>query len=130
MKAIRSSNTKLENKVTKELWKRGLRFRKNVKKLPGKPDIAIEKYKIVIFIDSCFWHGCKLHGNKPKTNADYWNVKLDRNRKRDDEITRHYKEKNWHILRIWKHEVKKDFENTVNMILRFAEEAKNLLKNK
>lgn len=122
MTAIRFSNTKLENKVTKELWKRELRFRKNIKKLPNKPNIAI--CKVAIFNDSCFWHGCRPHSNKPKANEDYWNTKLDLNRKKDDKITKYYKEKNWHILRIWEHEVKADFENAVNIILRFAEKAK------
>lgn len=130
MKAIRSSNTKLENRVTKALWKRGLRFRKNVKNLPGKPDIAIAKYKVVIFIDSCFWHGCSQHGNQPKSNKEYWIAKLERNRKRDEEITRYYQDKGWYILRIWEHEVKQDFELAVNTILRLVDESKNSLKNK
>lgn len=71
MQAIKS-RSKLEDKVTKELWNRGIRFRKNVKGLFGKPDIAIKKHKIVIFIDSCFWHACEKHGNKPKSNTEYW----------------------------------------------------------
>lgn len=62
MRAIRSRGTQLEVLVLKELWKKGIRFRKNVKKLFGSPDIAIQKYKIVIFIDSCFWHGCVTAG--------------------------------------------------------------------
>lgn len=60
MRAVKSKNTKIEQKVCKEIWKKGIRFRKNVKDLKGKPDISIKKYKIVIFIDSCFWHGCPL----------------------------------------------------------------------
>ena len=72
MQAIRSTHTKLEDKVCDELWNRGYRFRRNVSGLFGKPDIAIKKYKIVIFIDSCYWHGCEIHGNMPKSNQDYW----------------------------------------------------------
>jgi DNA mismatch endonuclease (patch repair protein) len=70
MQAIKS-RSKLEAKVTKSLWQKGIRFRKNVKSLPGKPDIAIKKYKVVIFIDSCFWHVCPIHGNSPKSNPVY-----------------------------------------------------------
>ena len=62
MQAIKSQS-KLEDKITTALWRKGIRFRKNVKSLFGKPDIAIKKYKIAIFIDSCFWHVCELHGN-------------------------------------------------------------------
>lgn len=71
MKAIKSVS-KLEDKIAKELWKKGVRFRRNVKNLKGKPDIAIKKYKIAIFIDSCFWHACPNHGNMPRSNIDYW----------------------------------------------------------
>lgn len=71
MRAIKSVSS-LEHKVCKALWRKGLRFRRNVKDLPGRPDIAIKKYKLVMFIDSCFWHGCRLHQVQPKTNAEYW----------------------------------------------------------
>ncbi|MED3882811.1 very short patch repair endonuclease [Priestia megaterium] len=120
MKAIRSQS-QLENLVSKELWKRGIRFRKNVKNLLGKPDIAIKKYKIVIFIDSCFWHVCPIHGNKPKSNQDYWINKLNRNKERDQEVTEYYKKAGWRILRVWEHEIKQDFEKTIDMIVEFIE---------
>ncbi|MGG3805401.1 hypothetical protein [Metabacillus fastidiosus] len=77
MQVIRSQS-KLENEFSRVLWKRELRFRKNVKSLFGKPEIAIKKYKIAIFIDSCFWHVCPLHGNRPKSNQKYWDKKLER----------------------------------------------------
>jgi DNA mismatch endonuclease (patch repair protein) len=75
MQAIKSQS-QLENLVSKELWKKGLRFRKNAKDLFGKPDISIKKYKIVIFIDSCFWHCCNLHGNMPKTIRNFGGINL------------------------------------------------------
>lgn len=124
MQAIRSTNTKIEVKVTKELWRRGLRFRKNVKNLFGKPDIAIKKYKAVVFIDSCFFHGCPLHGNVPVSNRDYWVSKLYQNAKRDLQVNNYYYEKGWHLLRIWEHQVKGDFERTILGILQFFEDAK------
>ncbi|MCK8489239.1 very short patch repair endonuclease [Paenibacillus sp. MBLB2552] len=113
MRAIRSTGSTLESKVTKELWNRGFRFRKNVRKLMGNPDIAIQKYKIVIFIDSCFWHSCPVHGNKPASNEEYWGKKLQRNVDRDNEVNQYYSKLGWTVLRIWEHEVKKDFEGTM-----------------
>ncbi|WP_374055832.1 very short patch repair endonuclease [Rossellomorea sp. FM04394] len=124
MQAIKSQS-KLEDKVTRELWKHGARFRKNVKTLPGKPDIAIKKYKLVIFIDSCFWHVCPLHGNMPKSNQKYWINKLYRNQERDLEVSEFYLKKGWRILRIWEHELKENFDLTIERILNFIEDAKN-----
>jgi DNA mismatch endonuclease, patch repair protein len=117
MKAIKSRSG-LENKVTKELWKMGYRFRKNVN-IFGKPDIVIKKYKIVIFIDSCFWHCCPLHGTMPKSNKDYWEKKLERNKIRDSEVSNYYKDNHWHILRVWEHEFKDDFETALNKVAEF-----------
>lgn len=121
MTHIKSTNTKIEKDITKALWNLGYRFRKNVKSLPGKPDIAIKKYKIVIFLDSCFWHKCPEHFKKPKSNLEYWEPKIKRNVERDTEINSYYQHKNWHILRIWEHEVKKDFDNTLIKIKNFIE---------
>jgi DNA mismatch endonuclease, patch repair protein len=114
MRAIKSQSA-LENRVTKELWKMGFRFRKNAN-LFGKPDISIKKYKIVIFIDSCFWHCCPIHGNMPKSNRDYWEKKLERNKKRDIEVNQYYKDKGWNILRVWEHEIKENLLQTINLI--------------
>jgi DNA mismatch endonuclease, patch repair protein len=124
MQAIRSQS-QLENLVTKELWKRGVRFRKNVKSLFGKPDIAIQKYKIAIFIDSCFWHACPIHGNRPKSNQEYWDAKLARNKKRDNDVNQYYVERGWSVKRIWEHEIKEDLEKAIDDTLQFINNAKN-----
>lgn len=124
MTHIRSTNTKIESDVTKALWERGYRFRKNVKSLPGKPDIAIKKYKIVIFLDSCFWHKCPEHFKKPKSNLEYWEPKIKRNIERDAEINQYYKNNNWHILRIWEHSIKSDFQNSISTIEHFINVSK------
>ncbi|PEZ76375.1 very short patch repair endonuclease [Bacillus sp. AFS017274] len=124
MQAIKSQS-KLENIVSKALWKKGYRFRKNTKDLFGKPDIAIKKYKIVIFIDSCFWHCCKQHGNIPKSNSEFWIKKLERNRERDQEVNSYYLKEGWHIKRIWEHEIKQDINKVINDIIDFIEDAKN-----
>jgi DNA mismatch endonuclease, patch repair protein len=123
MRAIKA-RSKLEDMVASELWKRGIRYRRNNKSLFGKPDISIKKYKIVIFIDSCFWHCCPIHGNMPKSNIDYWKRKLNRNIERDKEVTSFYKQKGWSILRIWEHEVKKDFDLAIEKIINTIKYAK------
>ena len=114
----------MEDKVCYALWNRGLRFRKNVNTLPGKPDIAIKKHKLVIFLDSCFWHKCPKHFKQPKSNLEYWIPKIDRNVNRDKEINKFYSEHNWHLMRIWEHEIKKDFDSTINKIEQFIKNAK------
>lgn len=124
MRAIGSKNTKLEERISKALWHRGFRFRKNVKVLKGKPDIAIQKYRAVIFIDSCFWHGCPLHGRLPKSNEEYWELKIERNKARDQEVTQYYIEYGWDILRIWEHNVRHNFDETINNIVQFLNKAK------
>ena len=123
-RAIRATHTRLEDKVTHELWKQGIRFRKNTSDLLGKPDIAIKKYKVVIFIDSCFWHSCELHGHIPKSNVDYWTNKLSKNKQRDIAVTSYYNDHHWNILRIWEHEIKSDFSGTIARIIDFINYSK------
>ena len=124
MRAIRSTGTTMEKKVTSELWKRGFRFRKNVKTLMGSPDIAIQKYKVVIFLDSCFFHVCPIHGRIPRSNVEYWEKKLKRNVERDNMVNEFFLQKGWNVMRIWEHEVKKEFETTIEKIAAFIEKAK------
>ncbi|CAM4519412.1 very short patch repair endonuclease [Paenibacillus macerans] len=124
MRAVKSKKSLIENSVTHELWKKGIRFRRNVSELKGKPDIAIKKDKIVIFIDSCFWHMCPVHCKIPKSNVEFWMEKLIRNRERDLITTQFYKENNWSILRVWEHELRDDFEACINTIYEFIMEAK------
>lgn len=123
MKAIKSVS-KLENEISKALWKNQIRYRRNVNSLYGKPDFAIKKYKTVIFIDSCFWHRCPLHGNMPQNNKDYWEQKLNRNITRDKEVTKYYVDKEWNILRLWEHEFKEDFDGAIQKIVVFINEQK------
>ncbi len=123
MRAIRSVSI-LENVVTRALWARGYRFRKNVKGMRGKPDIVIKKYKIVVFIDSCFWHLCPLHGTIPKSNTEFWVEKLTRNKQRDLEVNDYYLTEKWNIIRIWEHEIRSDFDGTIEKIINFINSAK------
>lgn len=93
MSKIRSEDSKIEVDFRKAIWKVGFRYRKNSTKYFGKPDLVLKKYKTVIFIDSCFWHGCKRHCRMPSTNKKYWTDKIERNKTRDKEVDRYYRVK-------------------------------------
>lgn len=117
MSKIRSKGSKIEDLVSKYLWHEGFRFKKNTASLFGKPDLSLKKYKVVIFIDSCFWHGCSEHFKAPKNNQEYWQNKIDYNKKRDEEVNNYYIDKEWKIIRIWEHNLKKkNFLETLDQI--------------
>ena len=118
MQHIRSKDTSIEIKLRKALWHEGIRYRKNYKALPGKPDIAITKYRIAIFCDSSFWHGRDFDKKKPvDTNHDYWDSKIKKNMKRDIDVNRQLKEMGWVVLRFWDIEINKQLEMCVNTVL-------------
>jgi DNA mismatch endonuclease (patch repair protein) len=106
MRAVKSKDSKIELLFRKEIWKRGGRYRKNQGLYFGKPDLINKSKKTVIFIDSCFWHGCPSHCRIPKTNKEYWVKKINRNKERDIEVNQYYKAKGWNILRVWEHDIK------------------------
>ena len=118
IQAIRSNNTSIEIKFRKALFANGVRFRKNVKNLVGKPDIAWKRKKIVVFLDSCFWHSCPIHFRKPKSNVEYWEKKIDRNIKRDLYINTFYLTNGWKLFRFWEHDIKENFEVIVNKVIK------------
>lgn len=108
MSRIRSTNTKPEEIVRKYLFSKGLRYRKNVKSLPGCPDIVLPKYKTVVFVNGCFWH---MHNCGrfvwPSSNEEYWRKKITRNTKRDDMNYQTLESAGWKVLVIWECELKK-----------------------
>lgn len=109
MAAIHSRNTKPEIVVRKYLWKMGFRYRLNLKKLPGHPDIVLKKYRTCIFVNGCFWHGHDCENfRKPKNNVDYWLQKISRNKERDKEEQRKLAEMGWHVIVVWECELKKE----------------------
>lgn len=110
MSKIRSKDSKIEVAFRKELWKHGFRYRKNAASYFGKPDLVLKKYKTVIFIDSCFWHGCKTHCRIPSVRKKYWVEKIDRNKARDKEVSKYYKQLHWQIFRIWEHDQKESVQ--------------------
>lgn len=103
MSKVKSRDSKIEVDFRKAIWKAGFRYRKNPVKYFGKPDLVLKKYKAVIFIDSCFWHGCRKHCRIPSTNKKYWTNKIERNKLRDKEVSKYYKKQGWKILRVWEH---------------------------
>jgi len=124
MSMIKGKDTKPEIIVRKFLFKNGFRFRLNYTKLPGKPDIVLPKYKTVIFINGCFWHGhegCKYYVI-PKTRTEWWLKKINKTRKRDQDNHRLLIETNWKVIVIWECELKHKIENRLNMLIGKIEE--------
>lgn len=108
MAAVKGKDTKPEMIVRKYLFSRGLRYRVNVRKLPGSPDIVLKKYKTVVFIDGCFWHGhegCKYF-RLPKTNRDFWRHKIAMNYARDYANNIDLELAGWRVIRVWECDVK------------------------
>lgn len=119
MSKIRYKETKPEILLRKELWKRGFRYRVNVKKLKGWPDIVIEKYKVIVFVDGEFWHGFNWNEKKKKIKANrgFWIPKIERNMQRDIENNTILTELGYTVLRFWEHEIRKDLVICIEKIL-------------
>jgi DNA mismatch endonuclease, patch repair protein len=119
MSRIRSTQTKPEQLFRKQLWANGIRYRINSKKLPGRPDIIINKKNLIIFIDGEFWHGYKWKEKKEKikANRSYWIPKIERNMQRDKENNRALKKMGFTVVRFWEHQIKKDMANCIDKIL-------------
>ncbi len=124
MSQIRGRDTKPELLLRKKLYKEkivGYRVNYN---LIGKPDIAFTKYKIVIFIDGCFWHKCPEHYKAPKTNKKFWNEKILKNTIRDKVVTRELENEGWKVLRFFEHEVKREYlDKTFKIIVKELKKA-------
>lgn len=119
MSRIKGKDTKIEVEVRSWLFSRGLRFRKNDKRYPGKPDIVLPKYKTVIFINGCFWHrhaGCK-YATTPKTRTEFWLEKFERNVRNDELHRQQLEDMGWKVITIWECQLKRDsFEMTLKSI--------------
>lgn len=109
MRAVKGADTKPEIALRKALFAKGFRYRLNVKGLPGKPDLVFPKYRAVIFVHGCFWHGhdCARGSRTPKTNRAYWTAKIARNRARDKENTKRLKALGWRVRVIWECRINK-----------------------
>lgn len=120
MQHIKSNDTEIELMLRKALWRKGFRYRKNYKELPGKPDIALTKFKIAIFCDGEFFHGKDWEVLKPRlknsNNSEFWIDKISKNIKRDDEINKQLVFMGWTVIRFWGNEIKDNPDKCVTVI--------------
>ena len=116
MSRISGKETKPEILVRKFLFKQGFRYRKNVKSLSGKPDIVLAKYRTVIFINGCFWHGhtCKA-GKMPETQKDFWEEKIGNNKTRDKRNIANLRSEGWNVITVWQCQIKRNSAFTKRM---------------
>jgi DNA mismatch endonuclease (patch repair protein) len=119
MQSNTAVGTKPEETLRKELWRAGHRgFRKNVRKLPGSPDILFPKYRLAVFVHGCYWHGCPecIGGRIPKTNREYWRAKIARNIERDEQSIALLNELGYRTLTIWECQIRADVNESVRLI--------------
>lgn len=126
MKQVKNKDSKIEIMLRRELWSRGIRYRKNVKTITGKPDIAFIGKKIAVFIDGEFWHGYnwEVRKNDFKTNWEFWIPKIERNMERDKEVTKALQESGWTVIRFWGNEIKKNVIQCADIIQKELERRK------
>ena len=119
MAAIHSASTKPELYLRRALWHHGFRYRVNDKRLPGRPDIVLPKYRSVVFVHGCFWHGHKgcPTSHIPETNTEFWTAKIARNQERDQEVWRKLEAKGWGVIIVWECQLKKaNLEETIDRV--------------
>ena len=126
MRQVKNKDSAIELALRKELWSRGLRYRKNVKSIFGKPDIAFIGKKIAVFCDSEFWHGYawEIAQDEFKSRRDFWIPKIERNMQRDKEVNEKLRSEGWIVLRFWGKEIKRDVSACADIIQRAWEDRK------
>ncbi len=120
MKAVKNKDSEIERLLRKELWSRGLRYRKNYKKIIGKPDIVFVGKKVAVFCDSEFWHGYDWENkkNEIQSRREFWIPKIERNMQRDIEVTQTLENEGWTVLRFWGNDIKKKTKECADIIER------------
>jgi DNA mismatch endonuclease (patch repair protein) len=116
MSRIKGKDTGLEVRVRSALHRRGLRFRKHVKELPGRPDIVFSKARVAVFVDGDFWHGYRFPSWEDKV-SDFWKKKINKNRERDAANHRRLRRMEWTVIRLWQHEVEKNIDACIDRIV-------------
>ena len=118
MRQVKNKDSKIEVMLRKELWSRGLRYRKNVNSIYGKPDIAFIGKKVAVFCDSEFWHGSnwEVRKNDFKSHQEFWIPKIERNMERDKEVTAELERQGWTVLRFWGRDIKKNLQECADII--------------
>lgn len=124
MQAIKSKDSEIELMLRQELWKRGLRYRKNAKSVFGHPDIAFIGRKVAVFCDSEFWHGYNwdTRKNDIKSNREFWITKIERNIERDKEVNTVLSTEGWTVIRFWGKEIKKNCRQCADLIQKALED--------
>ncbi len=125
MSRIKGKDTGLEVCLRSELHKRGLRFRKHVRDLPGKPDIVFPRARVAVFIDGDFWHGYRLPAWE-ESLSEFWKRKIRSNRERDRKNFRKLRAMGWHVVRVWQHQAKGDLEGCFERIMSAVAKGSNL----
>ena len=116
MSRVKGTNSGIERLIRLELHKRGLRFRKHVKGLPGKPDIVFPAARVAVFLDGDYWHGYRFPAWQDSLSS-FWEDKIGATRQRDQRNFRSLRRQGWRVLRIWEHEIEKDLDGIVNRIV-------------
>lgn len=126
MQAIKNKDSKIEKLLRKTLWDRGVRYRKNVNTVYGKPDLAFKGKKIAVFCDGEFWHGYNWESRKQdlKSNQSYWYAKIERNMARDAEVNKALQNDGWKVIRFWGKDIKKDPGRCADIVIEALEERK------
>lgn len=124
MRCVKNKDSNIELMLRRELWSRGLRYRKNVTKIVGKPDIAFLGKKVAVFCDSEFWHGFNWEERKKdiKSNQDFWIPKIERNIQRDIDVNKQLTEEGWTVLRFWGCDIKKNCSECADKIQEILKE--------
>ena len=118
MQAIKNKDSEIEMLLRKELWNRGIRYRKNVNRIYGHPDLAFIGKKVAVFCDSEFWHGYDWENKKSsiKSNKEFWIKKIERNMQRDKEVNQYLESEGWTVLRFWGNDIKKKLKYCADII--------------
>ena len=118
MQAVKNKDSQIELLLRQELWSRGLRYRKNVNRIYGKPDIVFISKKVAVFCDSEFWHGYNWEERKKdfKSHQEFWIPKIERNMERDAEVTAKLESEGWTVIRFWGNEIKKNTAQCADII--------------
>lgn len=124
MRQVKNHGSKIERSLMLELWHRGLRYRKNVKSIFGKPDIVFLGKKIAVFVDSEFWHGYDWENkrNEIKSNQEFWYAKIERNMQRDREVNDYLQSNGWLVIRFWGNQIKHELTGCADIVERAYKE--------
>ena len=126
MSKVRLKNGKAETILAKRLWREGYRYRRNYKKLPGSPDIALTKYRVAVFVDGEFWHGDNWEERKAKLkhNREYWIEKIEENMARDKRVDIQLQELGWTTVHFWEKQVLKHTDECMQTVMELLEKKK------